>query len=63
MIAIHLVKDNNNHVIGKSIILETQFLNENHLNNVGICNIIKVKINEIYGLKNFKIQVIGDGVR
>ena len=63
MIAIHLGKDKNKHIIGKSIILETKFLDENHLDNVGICNIIKTKINEIYGSKSFKIQVIGDGAR
>jgi len=63
MIAIHLGKDKNNHIIGKSIILETKFLNENHLNNDQIYQIIKRKIIEIYGTKTFKIQVIGDGAR
>ena len=50
-------------IIGKTILLESKILSQNHLNNYEMSMLIKQKIIENYGRQKFDLQVIGDGVR
>ena len=45
MIAIHAGKDKNGVIIGKTILLESKFLSQNHLNNYEMSMLIKQKNN------------------
>ena len=63
MVAIHAGKDKNRVIIGKTILLESKILSQNHLNNYEMSMLIKQKIIENYGRQKFDLQVIGDGVR
>ena len=41
MVAIHAGKDKNRVIIGKTILLESKFLSQNHLNNYDMSMLIK----------------------
>ncbi|WP_283393043.1 hypothetical protein [Photobacterium phosphoreum] len=63
MVAIMQAKIKMGVIIGKTILLESKILSQNHLNNYEMSMLIKQKIIENYGRQKFDLQVIGDGVR